>query len=88
MPAYKKHLVIEWSKVCQIPQCLHPEGRRVGNGAHLCLGEGVLKQRDKCQAGSWALCQDICLWSRAGGLSGRVASVIATCQGQDVTYGL
>lgn len=61
IPDYKKHLLIEWREVCQIPQCLDAEARRVGNGAHLRLGEGVLKQGDKCQAGSWALCRDICL---------------------------
>ena len=41
--------------MCQIPQCLDPEARRVGNRAHLRIRENVLQQWDQCQADCWTL---------------------------------
>lgn len=88
IPDYKKHLLIEWRKTCQIPQCLDPEASRVGNRAHLLIGENVLKQWDKCQAPLDSPSLDACLWIWAGDLSERIASVADTLQGRGVSYGV
>lgn len=56
IPDYKKHLLIEGRKMCQISQWLDPAARRAGNRAQLCMRESVWKQGGKCQAECWTPC--------------------------------